>query len=210
MRLLFVLFFVFTSEVKLVEGEPLLVEPKVYSSKPKERHFLYVYNHIRTNIEGNYVWHPRDKGGETYGGIARKIHPKWQGWEYVDAAKPLKRHDRVEAAEFYVMDWYLTLWVREGFEVIEDRTLALNLFDFRIHSSPRTVTKLTSRVLEQMGCEAVVVSENWVDDRFNRVDPVEFALRLKIQRLILFNHIVTNHPSQKVFYGGWCKRLSDI
>ena len=29
--------------------------------------------------------HPADKGGQTYAGIARKFHPDWTGWKYVDA-----------------------------------------------------------------------------------------------------------------------------
>ena len=31
-------------------------------------------------IEGGYVYHPYDRGGETYDGIARKAHPDWFGW----------------------------------------------------------------------------------------------------------------------------------
>ena len=189
--------------------EPLLRETFVYPSKPKEHHFPYVYQQIR-KLEGTYVNHPNDKGRETYGGISRKLHPKWQGWEYIDEAKPLERYDTVPRAEFWVLDWYLDLWVKEGFETIEDRELALNLFDFRIHSSPRTVELFTNRVLTRMGCEPTRIGEDWIDGRFNQVEPVEFILRLKIQRLILFNYIVTKYPSQKVFYFGWVNRISNI
>lgn len=189
--------------------EPLLRETYVYPSKPKEHHFPYVYQQIR-KLEGTYVNHPNDKGRETYGGISRKLHPKWQGWEYIDEAKPLERYDTVPRAEFWVLDFYLDIWIHEGFETIESRELALNLFDFRIHSSPRTVTKLTNRVLEQMGCEPVVVGEDWIDNRFNQVDPLEFALRLKIQRLLLFNYLAKKDKSQRVFIFGWYKRLETI
>src|SRR3546814_20874829 len=58
-----------------------------------------------------------------------------------------------------------------------------------------------------MGCEPTKFGEDWIDDRFNQVEPVEFMLRLKIQRILLFNYLVTRHPSQKVFYSGWCKRV---
>jgi lysozyme family protein len=30
--------------------------------------------------EGGYVVDPNDPGGETYKGVARKIHSKWDGW----------------------------------------------------------------------------------------------------------------------------------
>lgn len=207
MRLFLLVFFLLTGENRGVS----LREIYVYPSKPiKAHHFAYVYNHIRQNIEGNYVHHPKDKGGETYAGIARRFHPDWQGWWEIDAAKPLQRHDSVPSAEYFAKDFYLTIWVTEGFEVIEDQSLALNLFDFRIHSSPRTVELFTNRVLTQMGCEPITIGDDWVDNRFNQVDPTEFALRLKIQRILLFNHIVTRHPDQRVFYNGWKRRIMNI
>ena len=173
-------------------------------------HFEHIYRYIREHIEGNYVWHPADRGSETYGGISRRLHRDWFGWQYIDQAKPLRRNDVVPEAEFWVLDFYLGIWVSEGFEEIDDYDLALNLFDFRIHSGPRTVQRLTNRVLDQVGLDTVRVGTNWVDDRFNRVNPTEFILRLKIQRLILFNRIVQRHPSQKVFYNGWVRRIEDI
>ena len=182
-------------------------EFKVYPSK---HNFPEIYSYIRTHIEGNYVDHPGDKGGETYGGIARKIHPLWYGWRHVDAAKPLESHDRVEAAETWVLAFYLDIWVAEGFENIEDKNLALNLFDFRIHSSPKTVTKKVNIVLLEMGCDPITMKGEWIDGRFNSLDPTEFSLRLKIQRLLLFNYLVNKDKSQLVFYKGWTDRLSNI
>lgn len=190
-------------------SELYFTQVKVISPEPPH-HFKRIYTHIRQNIEGNYVNIRADKGKETYGGISRVAHPNWYGWKYIDAAKPLKRHQVVKAAEHWVLDFYLNLWVREGFETIEDYQVALNLFDFRIHSSPKTVTKKVNRVLEELGCDPIVVRENWVDERFNRVEPSEFILRLKIQRLILFNYLVRNDKSQITFYEGWVKRLRDI
>lgn len=186
-------------------------EPIVYPSKPieREQHFRYVYEHIR-RIEGTYVNHWADRGGETYGGISRRLHPDWYGWTYIDRAKPLERYDSVPPAEFWAMDFYLDLWVSEGFEIIEDRNVALNLFDFRIHSSPRTVTKLTNRVLVQMGCKPVIFGRDWIDNRFNRVDPDEFVALLKKQRLYLFHYLVNKDPDQRVFLDGWKNRLENI
>ena len=188
-----------SSSVEVVEYEPV-----------RKHYFPEIYAHIRSEIEGNYVNHPKDKGAETYGGIARKLHPDWYGWKYVDADKSKFRGKRIEACEIWVLDYYLTLWVKEGFENIEDKDLALNLFDFRIHSSPRSVTRLTNNVLREMGIEPVKVGDNWIDDRFNHIDSKEFILRLKIQRLILFNGLVSREPAQKVFYRGWVNRLYDI
>jgi len=37
--------------------------------------------------EGGYVNDSRDHGGETYCGIARHFHSKWEGWVIVDSIK---------------------------------------------------------------------------------------------------------------------------
>jgi len=37
--------------------------------------------------EGGYANNPADTGGETYKGIARKHHPSWAGWVFIDKAK---------------------------------------------------------------------------------------------------------------------------
>jgi lysozyme family protein len=46
--------------------------------------------YTKTNAtEGGYANNPADAGGETYKGIARKMHPKWPGWKYIDGVKAL-------------------------------------------------------------------------------------------------------------------------
>lgn len=205
-RLILIVFFCFVGES--LDREVLSFEtPILYPSKA--HHFNQVYAHIRSH-EGNFVNHPRDRGGMTYGGIARKMNPDWEGWYIVDKVRNKQRHDSIPSVEYYVKDFYLTIWVREGFENITDYELALNLFDFRIHSSPKTVELFTNRVLVKMGCEPTKFGPDWVDDRFNQVDPVEFILRLKIQRILLFNQIVTRHPDQMVFLRGWYRRIENI
>lgn len=37
--------------------------------------------------EGYYANINGDRGGETYMGVARNLHPDWEGWEYIDAYK---------------------------------------------------------------------------------------------------------------------------
>ena len=37
--------------------------------------------------EGYYANVEGDRGGETYMGVARNLHPDWEGWKYIDAYK---------------------------------------------------------------------------------------------------------------------------
>jgi len=178
----------------------LLIIPKVQKEEIKQpsenthiTHFPSVYATIR-KYEGNYVYHPHDKGGETYGGVARKYCPDWYGWRYI--RKDTKRYERVEAAELWVMDHYLDIWVKEGFDQIKDYDLALNTFDFRINSSPRTYSKKVSKILNDMGeCD------------IHSLNSEEFVWRLKIERILLYTHLALNDSTQRTFYRGWIKRL---
>ena len=179
----------------------------VYPSKV--HNFNQVYQTIRSH-EGNYVNHWADRGQETYGGISRRNFPDWQGWYVIDKAKPLVRHDSVPRVEWLVKDWYLSRWVEGGFEKIEDYNLALNLFDFYIHSGRRTVEIKINRVLAKYGCEPISVQGEFIPDYINTLPPNEFILHLKIERLKLFNYLVTKDSSQMVFLRGWYKRIESI
>jgi lysozyme family protein len=39
---------------------------------------------LTSKAEGGYANDPDDRGGETWKGIARKMHPEWEGWALVD------------------------------------------------------------------------------------------------------------------------------
>lgn len=171
-----------------------------------DTYFPAIYDSIRIR-EGNYSYHPLDKGGETYGGITRKWNKDWMGWYYIDQVKGKKRNQSVAQAEYWVKQYYLDLWVREGFYLIRDPKLAYALFDFRLNTSPRGVEKKVNKVLNELGLTPVKVQGHWITEEFNTVDPVRFELLLRLQRLKLYNSLVINDPSQAVFYQGWQKRL---
>jgi hypothetical protein len=155
-------------------------------------YFPRVYEEVRSH-EGNYVHHPNDKGGRTYGGVSEKYNPDWYGWRYI---KHHKYNERIEDAEMWVKDHYLTIWVREGFMEIKDYNLALDLFDFRINSSPKTYSRKVNKILNDMDELSVLC-----------VEPKEFVLRLKIERILLYSSLALNDSTQRVFYRGWVNRL---
>jgi lysozyme family protein len=48
--------------------------------------FNTAYN-LTMGIEGGYANDPNDHGGQTWKGIAQKMHPQWAGWLIIEAAK---------------------------------------------------------------------------------------------------------------------------
>jgi hypothetical protein len=157
--------------------------------------FVETYNHLRA-YEGNYVYHINDKGGETYAGITRRYNPEWYGWKYVDRY-PNKRHTYVPEAEFWVKDYYLTIWVREGFYLLENQDVANFLFDTRIHLSKRQTIKL----LRRMG---ITTDESEWAAGLDSLDVGE----LRKLRTGYYYRLVSRNPRQKVFIKGWIKRVS--
>lgn len=177
---------------------------------PRRASFREAYQYVRV-FEGNYVNIPLDKGGETYGGITRKYNPEWYGWRYVDQY-PNIRHTFVPEAEFWVMDYYLTIWVKEGFYKLRNQQVANYLFDMRVHLSKYRAIKL----LNSQGIETSDESDwipddrlewdgsKWVKISINNID----LEKLSEVRKRYYLGIVKRSPHQKIFIKGWLKRVT--
>lgn len=88
-------------------------------------------------FEGGWNHVAGDRGGETYKGIARKFHPKWEGWKIVDSKKPLKHGAIIkdEKLEKLVSDFYKKeFWDVVAGDKIEDQNIANTLYDFGVNA----------------------------------------------------------------------------
>lgn len=98
--------------------------------------FTPAYNQILAN-EGGYSNDTRDRGGETYKGIARNMNPKWEGWAAVDETKqnctPAQLPRVLQADEELdqmVRDFYkLVFWDPMQLSQIKEQEIANELFD---------------------------------------------------------------------------------
>ena len=96
-------------------------------------------------IEGGYVNDPTDRGGETYKGVARKMHPRWQGWEIVDRHKPLRKGAFIESSmlERLVLEFYKKeFWDRVQGDKLRFQNVANQLYDMAVNAGPKTAIKL--------------------------------------------------------------------
>lgn len=100
--------------------------------------------------EGGYANVLGDRGGETYKGIARNMHPNWRGWAIVDKHKPLKHNVYIKSIELdnLVESFYkLNFWDKVKGDLIQDQKVANFLYDYYVHSGNRAskqVQKLVS------------------------------------------------------------------
>lgn len=107
--------------------------------------------------EGGYANDPRDIGGETYRGIARKFHPTWPGWARIDAEKRAKggtlpNNYRVkDAALDAAVDAFYkaTFWDVVGGDRIRHQPLAELFADSAVGGIPLAV-KMMQRTLRSL------------------------------------------------------------
>lgn len=196
----------------LGDEHPMSKTSLIFKSKSQiVSQFYPAYNRMRL-FEGNYTHQLHDKGGETYGGVTRNWNKDWYAWKYIDQhRKKLKQNYLVPEAEFWVMDYYLDVWVKEGFYKIQNQDVANYLFDFRINSW-HSSTKITQRMLIEMGSDIDITGklDQATIDAVNNVDPDLFLIKLRDNRIKFYKKIVHKNPTQKRFYKAWVNRANVI
>lgn len=186
------------------------LERKLVITKPVAADFMSAFSFIKAH-EGYYANHKDDKGGETYAGITRRWNPEWQGWKFIDRAKPLRQCDSVgDLVPHYVLDYYLTIWVREGFYLLKDQQTANYLYDFRINGT--VGTRITTKVMKEMGAEIEVT--NSMDENviiaINALNKEVFLRKLKERRINFYKSIARRDPSQRKFLPHWLYRARHV
>lgn len=179
--------------------------------EPLKAQFLPAYSILRS-WEQNYCNHPQDRGKETYAGISRRFHPKWEGWKTIDNWKYKNKtkpewNQEFPEVQLYVLSFYLDIWYNEGFDQINRQDVANLIFDARINS-PRFINTIQYILIK----EGYVLKEDGrlgpeTINAINKLEDVEaFLNRLKANRRVFYYNIVKNNPSQEVFLKEWLRR----
>lgn len=174
--------------------------------------------------EGYYVNNPLDKGGETYAGIARKIHPSNPIWSVVDQYKKeigrdLKRNEKVPNTEPYVKAFYRSLWDKNNFGLIRSQSTANILYDWFINSGylafktsdPETFG--VDEILNRDFKKSVPIDGRLDPDTLqaiNSVDNARLYNLIKNERKNFYLRIVEKDPTQKTFLAGWLSRINSF
>lgn len=170
-----------------------------------ETNFQYAYKKLLSH-EGNYAYHPLDKGGETYRGITKRFNKNWYGWRYVNAVPNKKQYQEIEKANFWAQDHFLDIWVKEGFDKIKDKQLASYLFDYRVNAY--TGPKELRKVLNEVGL-CIPIKNKFTDEVAECINVAPNWLlknRLEHRRKQHYYRIVNRDPSQRIFLKHWLQR----
>lgn len=167
----------------------------ILTYKPKKVDFVIAYSLVR-KAEGNYVNHPNDKGKRTYAGITSKYNPNWYGWRYIKHNPKWNTH--IPKAEMWVLDYYLDIWIKEGFDELSNQELANYLFDTRINLSRKQTVKLLNKVFKINR----INKDKWITKNLDTLN----VDNLRLARIAYYNNIIKKDSSQIVFKKSWIKR----
>lgn len=168
--------------------------------------------------EGYYANVTGDKGGETYMGVARNLHPSWQGWQTIDAYKnehgAIPHNTKIKnpeltrmVKEFYRHTFYHTYCI----EAIKNGALQEVIFDWCVNSGywgSCGVQKVLNRFFD---CDLKLdgIIGNQTIAAINSCDPEILFNAIKSAR-IHYYHIIARKDENAKFLKGWLRRIEEI
>lgn len=174
--------------------------------------------------EGEYDNDPDDVGGETFRGIARKFHPSWEGWKYVDKAKTLPNFPESLNSIPQMGEMVKQFYKAKYFDVFRGDDmpleLAMEMFDTSVNlGTPRAVKFLQTalNVLNRNGSlYADIVDDgaygaNTHNTLYRYLVNGDVNLLVKIINVLQGAHYIEymrKSPTQEKFARGWFSRVA--
>ena len=169
--------------------------------------------------EGGYANVVDDKGGETYRGISRVYNPNWSGWATIDkkkdgflwTTKKIPHNTIFPELESAVAQFYWTnYFVKQGFNLLNDTTLASNLFDYSVLGgySINVISAILSKVFGKT--PAATTFNAALAAQINGVDPSRFANEVLKVRKSYYENIAKAKPTQAKFLNSWLNRIKSF
>lgn len=169
--------------------------------------------------EGEYVNDIDDIGGETYKGIARKYHSKWEGWHIIDMVKQnidypdsasvkqlnlaLKDNEELQVLvkKFYEVEF----WDKVRGDEIEDQDVAHSIFDFGVNAHYKTSIRLVQTVI---GTAADgIIGPNTLKKINEYGDTEKFLLAFGMAKIARYTQKCWKDKKKRKYYFGWVNRV---
>jgi lysozyme family protein len=168
--------------------------------------------------EGYYAKVEGDRGGETYMGVARNLHPDWEGWEYIDAYKEtygeIKWNFKIDVPELtqLVKDFYQkTFYEKFRIDGISHGSLQEIIFDWCVNSG-RWGARGVQRVLNQ-SFDADLKMDGIIGNQtlsvINSCEPRTLFIAIHRAR-VRYYHSIAKKGKNHLFLEGWLKRIGAI
>lgn len=179
---------------------------------------------ITQKKEGGYANNLKDRGGETFHGIARNFWPKWKGWTLIDVhrkkfpmgindSRNWKIVDKILEAEPRLKDlvkvfYRANFWDDVEGDAIRSQAVANILFDWAVNSGEGSPAKAIQRIV---GAKVDGDIGPATAIKINAY-PSQEALPtlLRSERVKMIKKIVQNDPAQSVFLNTWLSRAQSV
>lgn len=162
--------------------------------------------------EGGYGNDPDDPGGETYKGVARKMHSKWIGWHMIDLLKrqagfPANLDTHIELQSEIKQFYEVKFWDTMKGDQVTSQEVANSIFDFGVNAGVRTSISLAQLVV---GAKTDGVIGPLSIAAINTFDSEHFLAAFTVAKIARYISIVKKRPtSRKYFYGWICRALGE-
>lgn len=171
--------------------------------------------------EGGYANNPNDRGGETWKGIARKMHPEWGGWNIVDHQKSMPGFPQnlrsVSALESFVRAFYKEqFWNKLSLDSVNEQSIANELFDTAVNCGPGVAATFLQRALNVTNRNGKDYADLVVDGAIGKKSvealnthprPKQIFKVLNILQGEKYIGICEANPSQEIFMTSWLSRV---
>lgn len=181
------------------------------------KRFEDLYNGVIKH-EGYYANVTGDKGGETYMGVARNLHPNWKGWPIIDAYKKvhgkLARNTKIDNPDLepLVKDFYYhTFYLTYAIDGIQNGSIQEIIFDWCVNSGSwgaKGVQKVLNRFFNENLVMDGILGKNSLK-AINRYDP-EVLFNAIHKARVKYYFTIAKKGENHLFLRGWIKRIGAI
>ena len=160
-----------------------------------------------------YVDHPNDRGGATKYGISTTFIKDTGDIDFFDMHTDLvldKRDIQQLTFDKAVEAYKKYFWDVFNLDDIQDNKKAFLIFDAAVNHGISGATKLVQRALNSCGCSVSVdgIYGPKTKAALEQCAVEDFIKAFQEKRTALYEAIVKNNPSQKVFLKGWLNRIA--
>ncbi|WP_026465062.1 glycoside hydrolase family 108 protein [Adhaeribacter aquaticus] len=181
--------------------------------------FLLAYN-ITKKAEGGWSDNPKDRGGQTWKGVARNMHPKWKGWELVDNAKkkpgfPTSLYKLVDLQKLVLKFYKIHFWDVNLLDQVQNQEVANEIFDTGVNMGPGVPVRFVQRAINFLNKGGQLAPNLKVDGvcgpatvaAINQYPyPTRLLKTLNGLQVARYVEIVEKDPTQEVFANGWIEQ----
>ena len=166
--------------------------------------------------EGYWVCDKDDAGGETYRGISRRAHPNWEGWEIVDAHKPLKKNQKIDSPELEksIIEFYDEKYYRPSkAHLINNNVIAAHVFDHSVNAGIKAGAKILQKAINAVTHKGIdvdgIIGNVTLSFANNAAYSDRIAKEIVSQRNAFYTNIVEKNKTQAKFLNGWLNRVKN-